>query len=177
MSVQFVGITSSSENEIASGALVQTSRVAFTEPTSADRSRARWARADVLLAGEGDSLVSRRNGVAIVAVDPSRFAEVFEHVPDPVVLVIAPAGTALPAGGRFVLIPRYAGCCYSVRVVDGSAIVTELTRPPAEAEPEPAPVPARTRPRRERRRRRRAPVEQPVEASAPEPDPAEGEQG
>lgn len=154
MSSRLVGVADNSANALARDSLVGSERIAFTNPTSQDRCRARWGRADVVLAGEADALVSRRDGVAIVSVDPSTYSDVFDTVPDPVVVVIAADGAEAPTGSRFVVVRRYPGCCYSIRVPErGEVVVTELSRRPR-----------RSRTRRTRRdRRRRAPA-----AGAPE---------
>lgn len=171
MSHQIIGVADSSANRLASEALVRCDRIVFTEPSEADRGRRRWGRADVLVAGPTDALVDRREGVAVVSVDPAGFDALFEHVPDPVVLVLAPAGTRLPSSQRFHLVPRYTGCCYSISIADKVVRITELSRPPA-AEPPAEPVveePRRRRPRRERRRRTEA---EPIQLEA-----SEGEEG
>jgi hypothetical protein len=158
MADRLVGVADNSANPLAIDSLVHAERIAFVSPTATDRTRSRWARAEVVLAGEADRLVCRRDGVAIVSVDPSEFDAVFELVPDPVVIVIAPAGTALPSSDRFVLVPRYAGCCYSIRIPErGGVVVTELSRPPR-------------RPRRERRRRSRSVETEAATQAATEPE-------
>lgn len=159
MSEQLIGVTDSTENPIAAEALLRASRVVLTNPSESDRCRRRWARADVVLAAEEDRVISRRDGVAVVAIPPSEYEEAFDFIPDPVVLAIAPAGTAMPDPKRWVLVPRYAGCCYSIRVSDGIATVTELSRPSQiqEATAEADPDSQRSR-RRNRRRRNREPV-------------------
>lgn len=174
MTDQLIGVTDSSDNQFASEALIRADRIVFIQPTEADRCRSRWARADVLLAAESDHLVSRRDGVAVVSIDPSTYGEAFDFIPDPVVLVIAPAETPMP-NDRCVLVPRYAGCCYSIRVTDGSATVTELSRPP---EPEPHPGRETERDRRRARRRRAREPETPSQpAPEAEADSPESEAG
>lgn len=162
-----IGLAPNSDSELACDALIHAGRVVFLEPTEADLSRSRWARADVVCSPEGQHMIDRREGVAVICVPVPQIKKVLEDVPDPVVIVIVPEGCTKRLPKRCTPIKRYEGACYSIRCRFGQVSVVELSRPKTKAT-EPAPVPARALPRKERRKRSRKP-----KTAAPTPAAAE----
>ena len=127
-----IGVTDQGSNSTAQDALATTQRVVFTSPSDSDRARARWGTGIVVAVPETGEVVSRADGIAIVAAPAARLHALIAEIPDPLVVVVVLEGDPPPAllllSSRFAVVRSYPGCCYSISCRFGQATVIELSR-------------------------------------------------